>query len=111
MELGVKFFAPKLTAKAAVFHHHQRNTIDWVMDTRDAEATWQSVNLTRINNLGFETDVSCQLSIVHCQLSYCYLHQQKDEQPYLQSQYSLEYLRHKLTASLGCHWSADSRSW
>lgn len=101
VELGVKFFAPKLTAKAAVFHHHQRNTIDWVMDTRDAEATWQSVNLTRINNLGFETDVSCQLSIVHCQLSYCYLHQQKDEQPYLQSQYSLEYLRHKLTASFG----------
>ena len=101
VELGVKFFAPKLTAKAAVFHHHQRNTIDWVKDTRDAEATWQSVNLTRINNLGFETDVSCQLSIVHCQLSYCYLHQQKDEQPYLQSQYSLEYLRHKLTASFG----------
>ena len=36
-------------------------------------------------------------------LAYCHLHQQKQEADYLQSQYSLEYLRHKLTAQLRMH--------
>jgi iron complex outermembrane receptor protein len=36
-------------------------------------------------------------------LSYCYLHQDKDLEEHLQSQYSLEYLRHKLTAQLQMH--------
>ena len=100
IEGGVKYLTPRLTARLSIFHHHQRNTIDWVLDMRDPEAVWQSVNLTRINTLGVETDVNCQLSILNFQLAYCYLHQQKDDLPDLQSRYSLEYLRHKLTASL-----------
>ena len=100
IEGGVKYLTPRLTARLSIFHHHQRNTIDWVLDTHDPEAVWQSVNLTRINTLGVETDVNCQLSILNFQLAYCYLHQQKDDLPNLQSRYSLEYLRHKLTASL-----------
>ncbi len=100
IEGGVKYLTPRLTARLSIFHHHQRNTIDWVLDTHDPEAVWQSVNLTRINTLGVETDVNCQLSILNFQLAYCYLHQQKDDLPDLQSRYSLEYLRHKLTASL-----------
>ena len=100
VEGGIKYLTPRLTARLSVFHHHQRNTIDWVLDTRDPEAVWQSVNLTRINTLGVETDVNCQLSILNFQLAYCYLHQQKDDLPNLQSRYSLEYLRHKLTASV-----------
>ena len=100
IEGGVKYLTPRLTVRLSIFHHHQRNTIDWVLDTHDPEAVWQSVNLTRINTLGVETDVNCQLSILNFQLAYCYLHQQKDDLPNLQSRYSLEYLRHKLTASL-----------
>ena len=106
-----------ITCQLSVFHHHQRNTIDWVMDTRDADPTWQCVNLTKINTLGFEANATFTThpsslrsalplrSAKNAQpssfnISYCYLHQQKDLLPYLQSQYSLEYLRHKLTASL-----------
>lgn len=100
VECGVKFFARRFSARASLFHHHQRNTIDWVMDTRDPDATWQSVNLTKINALGFETDVTLNSKFSTLNISYCYLHQQKDDLPHLQSQYSLEYLRHKLTASL-----------
>ena len=100
IEGGIKYLTPRLTARLSVFHHHQRNTIDWVLDTRDPEAIWQSVNLTRINTTGVETDVNCQLSILNFQLAYCYLHQQKDDLPNLQSRYTLEYLRHKLTASV-----------
>ncbi len=110
VEGGVKFGNRWLTAKAAVFHHHSRDMIDWVRDTREQDAPWQSVNLTKVNTLGVETTVNCQLSTpnsqlspVNCQLSYCYLHQSKDTPEYLQSQYSLEYLRHKLTAQLQMH--------
>ena len=103
IEGGVKFGNRWLTAKAAVFHHHSRDMIDWVRDTRSADAPWQSVNLTKVNTLGVETTLNCQLSTLNCQLSYCYLHQSKDTPEDLQSQYSLEYLRHKLTAQLQMH--------
>ena len=103
VEGGIKYNNRWLSAKASVFHHHQRNTIDWVRDTREADAPWQSVNLTRINTLGFETSANVQYSMFNVQLAYCYLHQNKDVADYLQSQYSLEYLRHKLTARLLIH--------
>ncbi len=103
VEGGIKYNNRWLSAKASVFHHHQRNTIDWVRDTRETDAPWQSVNLTRINTLGFETSANVQYSMFNVQLAYCYLHQDKDVADYLQSQYSLEYLRHKLTARLLIH--------
>ena len=103
VEGGIKYNNRWLSAKASVFHHHQRNTIDWIRDTREADAPWQSVNLTRINTLGVETSANVQYSIFNVQLAYCYLHQDKDVADYLQSQYSLEYLRHKLTARLLIH--------
>jgi iron complex outermembrane receptor protein len=100
VEGGVKYSSRWLTAQASIFHHHASNMIDWVLDTREADPVWQSVNHTKVNTLGQEVIVNCQLSIINCQLSYCHLHQQKREADYLQSQYSLEYLRHKLTAQL-----------
>ena len=103
IEGGVKFGNRWLTAKAAVFHHHSRDMIDWVRDTRSADAPWQSVNLTKVNTFGQEISVNGQWSMVNVHLAYCHLHQSKDTPEYLQSQYSLEYLRHKLTAQLQMH--------
>ena len=103
VEGGIKYQSRQFSVKASIFHHHQRNTIDWVMDTRQQDPIWQSVNLTKVNTLGQEVTVNYQLSIVNCQLSYCHLHQSKDMPDYLQSQYALEYLRHKLTAQLQMH--------
>ena len=103
VECGVKYSSRKVTAQASIFHHHARNMIDWVMDTRDAEPIWQSVNHTKVNTLGEEISLNYQFSIFNCQLAYCHLHQQKQEADYLQSQYSLEYLRHKLTAQMKMH--------
>ena len=97
----------RLEVEGKVFYHHCRNMIDWVMDTRDPEATWKSVNHTKVNTFGQEISASVLIHhfsfLIHhfsFLISYCHLHQQKEEQPYLQSQYSLEYLRHKLTTSL-----------
>ena len=99
VEGGIKYSNRLLTAQASIFHHHARNMIDWVMDTRETDPVWQSVNHTRVNTLGEEISINCQLSPVNCQLSYCHLHQSKQLEEYLQSQYSLEYLRHKVSAT------------
>ncbi len=106
VEGGVKYNSHLITAQANIFYHHSRNMIDWVMDTRDAEAVWQSVNHTKVNTLGQEVSATIQLQqlwpehLKTLSVAYCHLHQNKDEQEYLQSRYSLEYLRHKVTASL-----------
>ena len=100
VEGGIKYAGQWLTMKASIFHHHSRDMIDWVRDTRDADAVWQSVNLTKVNTFGQEVTLASQFSPFTCQLSYCHLHQSKDVPDYLQSQYSLEYLRHKVTAQL-----------
>ena len=103
VEGGVKYSNHWLTAQTSIFHHHARNIIDWGMDTRDPDAVWQSVNHTRVNTTGVETNATLTAKRYTLNLAYCYLHQNKDEQDFLQSQYSLEYLRHKVTASL--RWS------
>ena len=100
VEGGIKYAGQWLTMKASIFHHHSRDMIDWVRDTRDADAVWQSVNLTKVNTFGQEVNLASQFSPFTLQLSYCHLHQSKDVPDYLQSQYSLEYLRHKVTAQL-----------
>ena len=104
LEGGIHYTSRVLTAKASIFHHHQRNTIDWVMDTRDSAPIWQSVNLTKVNTLGQEVSLTTHLSsLTSISVAYCHLHQQKQEADYLQSQYSLEYLRHKVTATMQMH--------
>ena len=109
VECGIKYYGNILNAMVGGFHYHQRNTIDWIMDTRDPEGVWKSVNQTKINTLGIEADMTVELgrlftyrqsSPFMLRLSYCYMHQQKEDMPYIQSRYSLEYLRHKLTAQL-----------
>ena len=109
IEGGIKYRSRMVTAQASVFHHHGRNMIDWVMDKREAEPIWQSVNLTKINTLGFESSLHLNLGEIFkgqqsmLNIDYCYLHQQKDTPSYLQSQYALEYLRHKLCVSWQQH--------
>ena len=103
LESGVKYQSHIFSASASVFHHHARNMIDWVMDTRETDAVWQSVNHTKVNTIGFETNTTLTANRYTLNIAYCYLHQDKDVEDYLQSQYSLEYLRHKLTASLLLH--------
>ena len=100
VEGGIKYAGQWLTMKASIFHHHSRDMIDWVRDTREQDAPWQSVNLTKVNTFGQEVTLASQFSPFTFQLSYCHLHQSKDVPGYLQSQYSLEYLRHKVTAQL-----------
>ena len=99
-ELGTTIHYAQFTIHSALWHHHGKNMIDWIMDTtKGDEAIWQSVNHTEINSIGFEA--SAQLLILNSKflISYSYIHQQKEQEPGIVSQYALEYLRHKLVAS------------
>ena len=110
VEGGMKYSARRISVQASAFYNHCRNIIDWVMDTRETDPVWQSVNHTTVNTWGQEISINTKLSArlwhltssrtLNFQFAYCHLHQQKPELPYLQSQYSLEYLRHKLTAAV-----------
>ena len=99
-ELGTTIHYAQFTIHSALWHHHGKNMIDWIMNTtKGDEAVWQSVNHTEINSIGFEA--SAQLLILNSKflISYSYIHQQKEQEPGIVSQYALEYLRHKLVAS------------
>ena len=105
LEGGIKLSTPVATASASVFYNHCKNMIDWIMDTNDPTHTWQSVNHTKVNTVGVEVNAHAPLSTILPPLSsisinYCYMHQDKRLDDNLQSQYSLEYLRHKLVARL-----------
>ena len=94
----------RLTVNSAFWYHHGSNMIDWIMDTsKGSEAEWQSVNHTAINSIGFEASASIYVPLFthHYSLftiSYAFIHQDKQQEANLVSQYALEYLRHKLVA-------------
>ena len=111
VEGGVKYLSRAVTASASVFHHHSRNMIDWILDTSVADPVWESVNHTKVNTVGVETAFDIHLQelwqtqqfLRSFRIAYTYLNEDKKAGEHIQSQYSLEYLRHKLTASLQLH--------
>ena len=101
VELGLNYQLSIINFQCTAWHHHGRNMIDWIMDTSlGDQATWQSVNHTRLNSVGLETGFKVQTSRFNLQCNYSYIHQQKDLEPQYVSQYALEYLRHKFVAAL-----------
>ena len=99
IEGGATFSTLSFKASATVWRHFGRNMIDWIMDTSlGSEAVWQSVNHTKINSTGVETSVAFSVGANQFNIDYSYIHQQKEQEAHIVSQYALEYLRHKLTA-------------
>ena len=111
-EIGVKYNTHAVQASVSGFYHHCRNMIDWIMDTTEADPVWKSVNYTKANTLGLETAfqfnfkslLPAQDILKNLNISYCYMNQEKKETDgKIESQSKLEYLRHKLVASLQLH--------
>ena len=108
-EVGVKYLSEGVRGNVSVYHHHGKNMIDWIRDTRKGDdAVWESVNHTKVNSIGVEANLNFDfLSLLPTQrfmrnmsLAYSYIDQDKDLENYLQSQYALEYLKHKFTAQV-----------
>ena len=116
-ELGVKYGTYFLRAHVAGFYRKGKNMIDWVKQNPDD--LWESRNLTEVDNMGVETNVSLmpvELMGGNCfvrkvELGYAYIHQKKESADYI-SNYALDYLRHKFTAHLNhAIWRGFSASW
>lgn len=111
IEGGVKYASRTVDGSLSVYHNRCRNLIDWIRRTNDADAPWESVNFTRVNALGLETALTLNFQellplqnvLRKINLAYNYIDQDKEETEGIQSQYSLEYLRHKLVCNLQMH--------
>ena len=111
VEGGIKYASRTVEGSLSIYHNHCKNLIDWIRRTSDADAPWESVNFTKVNATGIETALDFNLSemlpsqnmLRKLNIAYCYIDQNKVEEHGIQSQYALEYLRHKLTCNLQMH--------
>lgn len=117
-EVGVKYNTHFLRAHLAGFYRKGKNMIDWIKETPEDEA-WQSRNLTKLDNLGMEANISLfprelgndRFFIRKAEISYAFIHQDKDSEGLI-SNYALDYLKHKLTAQLSHSiWKGFSATW
>lgn len=105
-ELGFKYNTPLLKAYATGYIMKGKNLIDWIKRTADDEK-WESMNLTEIDKQGVELGASLSLYKLFpnldpsttLKLGYTRLHQKKNSDDYI-SNYTLNYLRDKLTVGL-----------
>ena len=111
VEGGIKYASRTVEGSLSIYHNHCKNLIDWIRRTSDTDAPWESVNFTKVNATGIETALDFNLSemlpsqnmLRKLNIAYCYIDQNKVEEHGIQSQYALEYLRHKLTCNLQMH--------
>ncbi len=104
--LGSRYFTNGFSATVQAFYHRGSDMIDWVMYT--ADDVYHSTNF-RLNNYGIEGKAEVDFrallgekSLLHnFTVGYTYMYQdRKDDVEIFKSNYALEYLRHKFTASL-----------
>ena len=110
-ETGVKYKSQWLRAQTNFFFNRHSDLIDWISDgSTDADGAllWQSVNFGRIHTLGLQAQAELNLQalfpsqhiVQRMEVAYTYLHQKEHRPEGIVSKYALEYLRHKLVASL-----------
>ena len=104
-EISARYRTPILQVHLAGFKTAGKNLIDWVK--HNPTDKWSSWNHSKIDNYGIEAGVSfCYGAYLpflgsqsKLQLDYLYIHQEHSSEKLI-SLYSLNYLRHKLTARL-----------
>lgn len=119
-EVGTKYASRFGTASVSLFKHHGTNMIDWILDMNkpEAERVWTSVNHTEVNSYGAEFNsrwnlqqvVKNQRVLRTLTLGYSYIWQEQEKKENLLSRYTLEYLRHKLVASLDLNLYQDKKN-
>ena len=111
IEGGIKYGSRLMEGNVSVYHNHCKNIIDWIRHTDDPDAPWESVNFTKLNATGVQTALTFHLNemlprqdvLRKLNIAYNYIDQNKVEKQGIQSQYALEYLRHKLVCNLQLH--------
>ena len=116
---GARFSNQRLTATLSAFYSHGTDMIDWVYMSADA-TKYHAMNIGRLNNMGASVDMTIHFSSKlkaqssKLKIGYAYIHQNYHTPSpsggtmggfIYKSLYALEYLRHKVTATL------DMRLW
>ncbi|MDL2222754.1 TonB-dependent receptor [Bacteroidales bacterium OttesenSCG-928-M11] len=96
-ELGSKYSTRFVSAQLSGFYFHGKNMIDWVKDKPDD--LWRSANFTEIDKFGVEATLSTKVRHTDFSVAFLWMTQSKDASGLI-SNYALDYLRYKLTASL-----------
>ncbi len=109
---GVRYRTLGFEALASAFYSQGRDMIDWVYETAESKR-YQAMNIGKLNNTGFNIEAKANLSQILCQmiphdyepwlitLGYAYINQtHKTDKEIHKSLYALEYLRHKLVATI-----------
>lgn len=101
-QLGAQLKVQGSTATAAIlakaFYHRGNDLIDWVMYT--ADDVFHSANFD-LNNLGAQAQATLQMAGCELQAGYTFIHQdRRDDVAIFKSNYAMEYLRHKVVATL-----------
>ena len=106
VQLGTQYTSTFVRGTLRLFYNRGHNMIDWVMYS--ADDIYHSTSF-ELDNMGVQTEAHvdfmqlCNRDIFLRTLSvgYTYIHQhRRDDQIVYRSNYALEYLRHKFTASL-----------
>ena len=105
LEAGLRYTHPVVKANLTAFYMKGLNMIDWVKSSPDA--LWESTNHTRIHKKGFEANLQFDLMewlganqpFTAFKTGYLYLQQERVDDNLI-SNYTLNHLRHKFTASL-----------
>ena len=116
--LGVYWLHRLGNVKAKVYYNRGTNMIDWVMFSADDKyhATnfqLDNVGLSLTSTLHLDRQWGTRQPLRRLTLGYAYIHQhRRDDQAYFKSNYAMEYLRHKATASLEHRiWRNLSATW
>ena len=107
-EGGLKFLGKGIRAVATVYYNRGNDIIDWIQDVHAGEdAPWMSVNHTVLNTFGQEATLQFSfaeltgrknLPIRSLSLGYGHISQDKQTEAGFRSLYSMEYIRHRITA-------------
>ena len=107
VQLGATYRTEAVDATVKAFYHRGTNMIDWVMYT--ADDVFHSANFD-LDNMGVQAQATVRFAplfgkadsyLQRLSVGYTYLHQQRrDDTEIYKSNYAMEYLRHKLVATL-----------
>ena len=106
MQLGTQYTSTGIHATLRLFYNRGHNMIDWVMYT--ADDTYHSTSF-ELDNMGVQAEakadftqlVNKNIFLRSFSVGYTFIHQnRRDDVSIYRSNYALEYLRHKFTASL-----------
>ena len=101
-ELGLKYFRTNFNASFAVFNRDSDNLIDYVKENEDD--LWQATNIRDLNTFGFELNGTYKFKFIgfdqKLNVGYTFIEDEIKELDISFSRYSINSLRHHLTATL-----------